>query len=142
MSHEWYDVDCPSFPIPVRSAYCTVSHEYAALLWVDHNRWRWLTNRTLLVVSNGKEERLFRVHLSIEEPPTIVETTKSCYVVQLNVGVWITKMEGDPGRTLVFESAQRFKSQRGAKNALKTARTYRPYSRALILRLAVDEVPA
>jgi len=55
------------------------------------------------------------------------------YIVQLGYGVWLIKMEGDPG-TLVFESAQKFKTQGAALQALNRARKYRPYYDAVILR--------
>jgi len=73
MSHEWYDVTCPSIPIGTRKAYLTVSHEYAAQLWLDQNLHRRLINRALLFVSSCEGKSVFRIHLNGGNSPCVSE---------------------------------------------------------------------
>ena len=54
------------------------------------------------------------------------------YVVELQEGCWLLPGGGDPGRTLVFESAKRYNTEKGAKIALGIARRYRPFLNAKI----------
>lgn len=55
------------------------------------------------------------------------------YIVELEEGVWICEMEGDPGRTLVRESAQKFDTFQEAKRALSAARKFkRKFPKAVI----------
>ncbi len=54
------------------------------------------------------------------------------WIVQLEPGVWIAEIEGDPGRTLVQENAQRFENMVTAAKALTAARTFRPFKNASI----------
>jgi len=138
MSHEWYDVSCPSTTDETQEAHCTVSPEYAAQLWLDQNRLRWMPRRALLVVLHNGQERLFRIARTNEHPPTVVETTQSCYVVQLYASAWILKT----GTALFLENAQQFKTKGAAQRALNKANNNRHFSYLWprILRLAVDEV--
>ena len=56
------------------------------------------------------------------------------YAVCLHPGVWIdVDIEGDPGRTLVFDNASRFPSREAAYKALAEARTYRPFKKARVM---------
>ncbi|MGB1202900.1 MAG: hypothetical protein ACPG75_04975 [Alloalcanivorax venustensis] len=43
------------------------------------------------------------------------------FVVELETGVWMADWEGDPGRTLQRDNAQRFADQYAAEAALRTA---------------------
>jgi hypothetical protein len=54
------------------------------------------------------------------------------WVVELEPGVWIADTDGDPGRTLVKENAQRFFMKSEAKKALEKARTFRAFKNAKI----------
>ncbi len=53
------------------------------------------------------------------------------WIIELEEGVWIAPWDGDPGRTLVQNNAQRFPSERGARQALRYARQYRPFVNAV-----------
>lgn len=53
-------------------------------------------------------------------------------IVQLELGVWLAAVEGDPGRTLVMEKAERFETLGAAAKALTAARKYRPFESATI----------
>ena len=55
------------------------------------------------------------------------------YIVELEPGVWIAPIVGDPGRTLDRASATRFHSELWAKAALRKAREYRPFLSAQIV---------
>lgn len=52
------------------------------------------------------------------------------YIVELEEGVWLATWQGDPGRTLVKESARQFGSRHGARVALGSARRYSPFPHA------------
>jgi hypothetical protein len=52
--------------------------------------------------------------------------------VQLEADVWLAPWTGDPGRTLVRQTAKRFASITGAKQALVKARHFRPFPHARI----------
>lgn len=54
------------------------------------------------------------------------------WIVELEEGVWIAPWSGDPGRCLVKDHAQKFRSERGARHALALARHYRPFINAVI----------
>lgn len=54
------------------------------------------------------------------------------FIVELQTGMWIAPWSGDPGRTLVKKTAQKYKTERGAKIALKCARRYSPFKDAKI----------
>lgn len=43
------------------------------------------------------------------------------WIVEIDEGCWLAPWDGDPGRTLVKESAQRFTSEHGARTALGIA---------------------
>lgn len=55
------------------------------------------------------------------------------YIVQLEEGVWLAPWSGDPGRTLVQESAKRYGTKRGASLALREARKCRPFANARVV---------
>ena len=54
------------------------------------------------------------------------------WIVQLEPGVWLAAVEGDPGRTLVMENAELFETLGSATKALTVARKYRPFENASI----------
>ncbi len=54
------------------------------------------------------------------------------WIVELEEGVWIAPWSGDPGRTLVQDNAQKFRNERGARQALRYARQYRPFADAIV----------
>ncbi len=56
----------------------------------------------------------------------------SDHVVQLEPGVWLAAIEGDPGRTMVLDNAKSFPDIVSAARALSAARKYRPFEHASI----------
>ena len=59
-------------------------------------------------------------------------------IVQLEPGVWLRAGTGDPGRTLVKESATVYPSDRAAMLALIDARKYQPFRSAELLAAKVE----
>ena len=55
------------------------------------------------------------------------------YLVELEKGVFIADWEGDPGRTLKIENAQKFDEKSEADYKLTQARKYRPFLKARIV---------
>lgn len=55
------------------------------------------------------------------------------YIVQLEQGCWIADWDGDPGRTIKIDNAERFSTVGDAAKALKAARKFRPFSFAIIV---------
>ena len=45
------------------------------------------------------------------------------YIVEIEDGVYLAPWDGDPGRTLVKESAKKFKTKSSAMQAKKTAQS-------------------
>lgn len=66
------------------------------------------------------------------KPKPGAENTDRHYCVVLEPGVWIAPWEGDPGRTLVLGSAERFPTIAAAERALEQARRYRPFKNARV----------
>lgn len=58
---------------------------------------------------------------------------KNSWIIELETGVWLTKGDGDPSRTLEESSATVFTSLKSAQRALKNARKFRPFKFAKIL---------
>jgi hypothetical protein len=56
----------------------------------------------------------------------------SGWVVQIQPGVWLAPWRGDPGRTLVIESAKQFKTAHAGECALRQARRWRPFAGAFV----------
>jgi hypothetical protein len=54
------------------------------------------------------------------------------WIVQLEAGVWLAQWAGDPGRTLVRETAKRFPSITSARRGLDGARRLRFFPQARI----------
>ena len=55
------------------------------------------------------------------------------YIVALEHGVWLNNiMQGDPGQSLHYASAQRYKTMADAERALRNARKHRPFKQAEI----------
>ena len=54
------------------------------------------------------------------------------WIVQLEPGVWVADIEGDPGRTVVRDNAKRFRNLVTAGKAVTAARKYRPFKGASI----------
>ena len=54
------------------------------------------------------------------------------YIVELEEGVWLASITGDPGRTIAKEYACRYATEKTAKHALEEARRYRPFKDAKI----------
>ena len=59
----------------------------------------------------------------------------SKYIVELEPGVWVADIDGDPGRTVVEANAQRFERATAACAALSEARRYRPFRRAAVVKI-------
>lgn len=64
-----------------------------------------------------------------KEPSAVMREN---WTVKLESGVWVASWDGDPGRTLVEGSARGFDTRAGAEDALKAARSYRPFASAEI----------
>jgi len=47
------------------------------------------------------------------------------FIVELQTGCWLADWEGDPGRTLVEDNAEKFDSYDEAETALQYAREHR-----------------
>jgi len=54
------------------------------------------------------------------------------YIVELEPGVWIAAIAGDPGRTLRKENAKRFSSGKDARRGITAARKYRAFIAAIV----------
>ena len=55
------------------------------------------------------------------------------YIAEIEEGVWLCDVEGDPGRTLVKESAMKFTSLEDAIEAVKAAReAFTPFPNARV----------
>ena len=54
------------------------------------------------------------------------------FVVELEPGVWISRIQGDPGRTLKIENAEKYAFRDHAIAALRRAREYRPFTDAAV----------
>jgi hypothetical protein len=73
----------------------------------------------------------------------IVETS---YIVELENGVWLAELDGDPGRTTDRKKAKIFPLN-GAKRALQKARNHRPFLNAKIkgafddISVLLDDLP-
>lgn len=61
----------------------------------------------------------------------------AAWVVELEPGVWLAPWDGDPGRTLVLDSATRYPSYVAAERALKQAQKHRTF-----LTPEIREVPS
>jgi hypothetical protein len=60
------------------------------------------------------------------------------YIIELEPGVWAAKWPGDPGRTLVPESAKRFNSESAAKKHLANIRRkFTPFLYAEIKQVTI-----
>lgn len=58
------------------------------------------------------------------------------WIVELEQDCWFAPWEGDPGRTLVRESAKKYKTEISAKRALDVAKKrfdFRDFSRAKVV---------
>lgn len=60
------------------------------------------------------------------------------YIVELDKNVWLASWRGDPGRTIVKENAQKYKTKHGATAALVIARKYRPFKNAKCERIPYE----
>ncbi len=58
--------------------------------------------------------------------------TKRGWIVEIEQGLWLAKWQGDPGRTLVKDSARMYDSQFAAQCALQRARKFSPFQNAKI----------
>lgn len=54
------------------------------------------------------------------------------FIVEIESGVWLAPIFGDPGRTLVKSNAQKFDTSTAAGLALETARKFHPFKHAKI----------
>ncbi len=59
------------------------------------------------------------------------------FIVKLHERCWLADWEGDPGRTIKYENAKKYKSELAAERALKKAREFRPFKDAEILKIEV-----
>ena len=70
---------------------------------------------------------------NLARPSSKDSSAPSMWIIELEEGVWIAPWNGDPGRTLVQNNAQRFRSERGARQALRYARQHRSFANAVVL---------
>ena len=61
------------------------------------------------------------------------------YIVELESGVYLAGWEGDPGRTLIKDSALRFNSWRSAKLAVKRALRYREFKNIMVVPVSIAQ---
>lgn len=61
-----------------------------------------------------------------------------CYIVELELGVYLAPWNGDPGRTLNRSCAATFDRVAEATEALAAARLHRAFARARILRHPIE----
>lgn len=61
------------------------------------------------------------------------------YIVELEEGCWLAPWNGDPGRTLLAEHAQRFKSWRSAKLAVKRALQFRKFKDIKVVPVSIAQ---
>lgn len=54
------------------------------------------------------------------------------FIVTLDPGVWLAEGEGDPARTLDRDNAKPFSRFKDAKQAIGSARQYRPFPDARV----------
>ena len=56
------------------------------------------------------------------------------WIVEIELGVWLADVDGDPGRTLVRENAEVFETRQYADDALKAARRLRSFPNATVVK--------
>ena len=64
------------------------------------------------------------------------------YIVEIESGVWLAPWDGDPGRTLVRDSAKRFRLASFAFKALNKAREYRNFENAKVIPVPSHNRPS
>ena len=57
------------------------------------------------------------------------------YIIELEHKVWLSSVEGDPGRTLDIDNATRFRDRIETNKALRDARKYRPFHGARVISI-------
>jgi hypothetical protein len=60
------------------------------------------------------------------------------WIVELQPGCWICDGDGDPPRTLKITNAQHYETEQYAIDALKWARSFRPFPAAKIERVVAE----
>lgn len=63
------------------------------------------------------------------------------FIVEIESGLWLAAIDGDPGRTCRIENARRYSSHKGAAIALGRARRYRPLRNAKVIPINESEEP-
>ena len=61
------------------------------------------------------------------------------YVVELQENCWLADVNGDPGRTVLLENAQNFKSKSKAEKALQKAKIDNPYRKFTTARVVFSK---
>lgn len=80
-----------------------------------------------------QQQNIVTERIVLDESWTTTKSRKDAmFIVELETGVWLAPMAGDPGRTLVKGSAQKFETQGAAKSALREARKFRTFKSAKI----------
>ena len=54
------------------------------------------------------------------------------FIVELENGVWLAPWRGDPGRTLVRDTARRFRTKAAAHRAIAAAALFRGFDNASV----------
>jgi len=57
------------------------------------------------------------------------------YIVELEKDTWLAPWHGDPGRTLVKESARKFKNKPQAYRAIANALKYRDLKNPIVVKI-------
>lgn len=65
--------------------------------------------------------------------PAASPVTRETFIVELQPGVWLSRGDGDPPRTLRQSYAARFESEAEAAAALRRAKCYRPFLLARVV---------
>ena len=55
------------------------------------------------------------------------------YIVEIEIGVWLASLDGDPGRTLDKSRATTFKTRKDAEMDLQKARLFKDFRDAKII---------
>lgn len=61
------------------------------------------------------------------------------FIVELQEGCWLCRVQGDPGRTLVRDNARVYGRWQDARCALTWAQKYRPFRNAQIIPVRINK---
>ena len=97
-------------------------------------------NGALIRAMKMNSEAVEKFHDTMEQWQAATRTENSKrFIVQLELGVWLARWDGDPGRTMHIENSRWFETREEAEEALREARRCRPFANGRVLQLAVEE---